>query len=146
MHFVQTCRSQHENLHLFKSRGRLHVVQLLDRTEDGRLVFEKYPRISLEAFTAFDVMEALHSRGFVHRDVVARNFLQVVTGDGTLVACDLETDHASVTCKAPELSVENPPYTVESDVYGIRTLLSFTVLRHLLSSSHSRLSFGMLES
>ncbi|ESK93100.1 cmgc family protein kinase [Moniliophthora roreri MCA 2997] len=133
LHFVKTCRSKYEILNLLKCRGCPHVVQLLGRTEDGQLVFEKHPSdlMKVMALTAvdvkrrllqvIDVMEALHTRGIVHRDVVARNFL--ITADDTLVACDLETDFASATCKAPELFVDNPTYTFESDVYGIGTLL-----------------------
>ncbi|GAB1213055.1 hypothetical protein ATERTT37_002204 [Aspergillus terreus] len=110
-----------------------HVVQLLGRSADGQLVFEK---LSSSAHTLgrfsplavykswilqlIDSLDFLHSVGIVHRDLRADNLLFSDDGE-RLVVCDLESRWGQRS--APEVAfhggLEDSGWIRRSDIYDI---------------------------
>jgi len=109
-HFLKQPKYSSEIINFLKCQGGTcpgtplaHVVQLLGKTEDGRLVF---PRLvdrrkalgqvqSLDTYFSWfkqlvDGVGALHSYGIIHRDLRADNLLWTTDGT-TLFICDLES-------------------------------------------------------
>lgn len=110
-----------------------HLVQLLGRSDDGRLVFHKLSSCArtLGRFSTLavykswilqliDGLSALHSVGIVHRDLRADNL--VFSEDGKhLAICDLESRWGER--EAPEVAFDgglgDSGWTNKSDVYDI---------------------------
>ena len=117
-----------------------HIVRLLGRTDDGRIVFPKlvsgtdlalkspsvakFKRVLLELAQA---VSELHSVGICHRDLALRNVLGSLDYQ-TAYLCDLECQAGSEEC--PEiagkyrLGLSSVPYTEKSDVYMFRRLIT----------------------
>ncbi|PTB72751.1 hypothetical protein M440DRAFT_1433532 [Trichoderma longibrachiatum ATCC 18648] len=140
-HFVKRCkyRSEIENLIRCQSGAvpgnprSPHVVQMLGRSGDGQLVFEKlsssastlgrfsslavYKRWILQLI---DARECLHSLGIVHRDLRAANLLFSHDGE-RLVVCDIESRWGER--EAPEVAFEGGPedsgWTPSSDIFDV---------------------------
>ncbi|TDL29940.1 kinase-like protein [Rickenella mellea] len=137
IHFTKSPTYKQEIRYLLLLRGSPRVVQLLGRTPDGALVFQKHERDLFFASLAnrderrvenikrwmievIDAVEVLHSHGIVHRDLVARNILD----SEPLVICDLQCLHATGHCRAPELDgTGQSMFSFASDIFSLGTLL-----------------------
>jgi hypothetical protein len=113
-----------------------HITQLLGRTADGLLVFEKLePRYfvlpdfcSIATYKRWilhvlDALACLHALGLVYRDLYIDNV--VFSADGTRAAlCDLECRWGQHN--APEIPLEDTldaGWTVKSDIYDVGVLI-----------------------
>ncbi|KAG6842993.1 hypothetical protein H0H93_002631, partial [Arthromyces matolae] len=135
LHFAKHSRYRSEIANLLKVKGLSpNLIQLLGRTEDGRLVFplarpagiilvRKQDGMTLSAIKQCcvdlaDALRILHSLDIVHRDLEGRNLLASLDWK-TVILCDLESRWG--THKAPELRpFENKqphetPYSKETD-------------------------------
>lgn len=140
-HFIKNGKYQSEIENLIRCQGgsvpghRLspHIVQLLGKSSDGRLVFEKLSSSArtLSRFSSLaiykswilqliDALECLHSLGIVHRDLRADNLLFSEDGN-RLVVCDLESrwGERSAPEVAPQGGPEDSGWTPRSDIYDI---------------------------
>ncbi|KAI0099939.1 kinase-like protein [Nemania sp. FL0031] len=141
VHFVKKGKYRSEIENLTKCQGgsvpgrRLspHIIQLLGRSADGELVFEKLSSSartlgrfsSLAVYKSWilhliDALDCLHSIGIVHRDLRADNLL--FSDDGKrLVVCDLESRWGERS--APEVAfqggLEDSGWSPRSDIYDI---------------------------
>ena len=121
-----------------------HIVQLLGRTDDGRIVFPKLAsgiRLALRLTGVADFKRVLlqlaqavfelHSVGMCHRDLALRNVLASLDYQ-TAYLCDLECQLGSGEC--PEiagtyrLELSAVPYTEKSDVYMFGRLITDFIL------------------
>ncbi|KAI5855032.1 kinase-like protein [Durotheca rogersii] len=140
-HFVKKGKYRSEIDNLIRCQGGSvpghpmspHVIQLLGRSADGKLTFEKLSSSartlggfsSLAVYKSWilqliDALDCLHSVGIVHRDLRADNLL--FSDDGKrLVVCDLESRWGERS--APEVSFDGGPedsgWTPRSDIYDI---------------------------
>ncbi|KAI4173799.1 MAG: hypothetical protein LQ343_002734 [Gyalolechia ehrenbergii] len=139
-HFVKKGRYESEIRNLLKCQGGScpgvpispHIIQLLGRSSNGELVFERFePRYIILAFVrTVDVyrnwilqlisgLQALHSLGIVHRDLRIDNLL--FSADCTkVIICDLEERWGNRL--APEISrhpVLEAGWTEKSDIYDL---------------------------
>ncbi|WWC62936.1 uncharacterized protein I303_105534 [Kwoniella dejecticola CBS 10117] len=113
--------------------GLPHLVQLVGRTPDGRIVTTKFGQTTLMD-VAFDKktnipdkrkinwmldivdgLEALHQLNILHKDLMPWNVL--IDGDQAII-CDLESYHKIGGADAPESNIEQP-YTTKSDIYSL---------------------------
>lgn len=141
VHFVKQAKYRSEIENLIKCQGGTvpgrplspHVIQLLGRSADGKLVFRKFVRSastlghfsSLATYKSWilqliDGLSALHSVGIVHRDLRADNF--VFSQDGQhLILIDLESRWG--VRAAPEIlpngGLHDSGWSIKSDVYDI---------------------------
>lgn len=140
-HFAKKGKYRSEIENLVKCQGgsvpghrlSLHVVQLLGRSSDGRLVFEKLSSSArtLSRFSSLaiykswilqlvDALDCIHSVGIVHRDLRADNILFSVDGE-RLAVCDLESRWGERS--APEVAfeggLEDSGWSPKSDIYDI---------------------------
>ncbi|MCJ1329841.1 hypothetical protein MMC10_006522 [Thelotrema lepadinum] len=108
-----------------------HVVQLLGKSADGKLVFEKFnSRYVLAVMRPISVYKAwilqlidglrcLHALGIVHRDLRIDNLL-FTSDNSRLLICDLESRWGNRL--APEISLDpilDAGWTEKSDVYDL---------------------------
>ncbi|KAI9780938.1 MAG: hypothetical protein M1835_004380 [Candelina submexicana] len=138
-HFVKKGKYKSEIRNLLKCQGRScpgvpispHIIQLLGRSSNGELVFEKLKSRYILAFIRTpDVykswvlqlisgLETLHSLGIVHRDLRIDNLL--FSPDCTkIIICDLEERWGNRL--APELSHQpfsDTGWTEKSDIYDL---------------------------
>ena len=138
-HFVKKCKYESEIQNLLKCQGGScpgapispHIIQLLGRSLNGELAFEKFkPRYVLASIRTPDVykswilqlisgLQALHSLEIVHRDLRIDNLL--FSPDCTrVIICDLEEQWENRL--APEVSrqpVLDAGWTEKSDVYDL---------------------------
>ncbi|KAI1810730.1 kinase-like domain-containing protein [Poronia punctata] len=140
-HFVKQCKYPSEIENLIKCQGGSipgrplspNIVQLLGRSADGKLVFEKlstsavtFSRVSSLAvykswiLQLIDALDCLHSVDIVHRDLRTDNLL--FSDDGSrLVVCDLESHWGERW--APEIAVQgglnDSGWSPRSDIYDI---------------------------
>lgn len=132
IHFVKHSKFRREVQNLIRCRGSPHIVQLLGKTLDSGLVFEKGTPALYHDFTSVlfmkrallqlvDGLAFLHSIGIVHRDLVMKNIL--VGEDRQIIIADLETTWNSYACRAPELWVDRPVHTAASDIYSLGNLI-----------------------
>ncbi|OCH92255.1 kinase-like protein [Obba rivulosa] len=144
IHFTKPPRTRREIEVLLKCRGSAHIAQLLGRTEDGRLVFPRYPdEVDNFMITAFrkrsianikqwmlgiiDAVRTIHTAGYTYRDFSSVNLL----GNDPIILANLECTRAYqmvyIRWMAPELLAKDIPddsdYTTASDVYGLGTIL-----------------------
>ncbi|OAR05684.1 hypothetical protein LLEC1_06410 [Akanthomyces lecanii] len=133
-HFLKKSKYRSEIANLIKCQGHplsLSVVQLLGRSSDGQIVFEKLSSSartlggfsSLAVYKSWllqliDALHCLHSLGIVHRDLRTNNLL--FSNDGQrLVVCDLESRWGER--RAPEVAfkggLEDSGWSPASDVY-----------------------------
>ncbi|KAF5380676.1 hypothetical protein D9757_007073 [Collybiopsis confluens] len=145
LHFTKETRSRNEVDNLLRAKGHPNVIELLGRTEDGRLVFPRYRDHAEVVFIGQGISEFrrlfleladaiifLHSKGIIHRDLAPRNIL--VASDRRVVLCDLEADYGSSYC--PEvarardqgLSDSEIPYSEKSDVFCFGTMIAELIL------------------
>lgn len=138
-HFLKTAKYESEIRNLLKyQRGSCpgvptspHIIQLLGRSSDDRLVFAKLtPRYTLAFVRTLDVyktwilqlisgLQCLHSLGIVHRDLRIDNLLFSLDGKNLLI-CDLEGRWGNRM--APEVSrqpVLDARWTEKSDIYDL---------------------------
>ena len=140
-HFVKKGKYRSEMENLIRCQGgsvpgrRLsrNIIQLLGKSADGRLVFEKLSSSartlgrfsSLAVYKSWilqliDALDRLHSVGIVHRDLRADNLLFSDDGE-RLVVCDLESRWGELS--APEVAfrggLEDSGWTPRSDIYDI---------------------------
>ncbi|KAJ3801698.1 kinase-like domain-containing protein [Lentinula aff. detonsa] len=145
-HFVKETKSSGEIFNLLKAKGGPHIVELLGRTEDGKLVFPShinfapivfmdgsisdYKRVLLQLA---DAVIFLHSIGIIHRDLAIRNILATKDRQ-SVVLCDLESLYGSNAC--PEISSAifqdlpdtERPYSAKSDVFCFGTMIADFIL------------------
>jgi hypothetical protein len=139
-HFLKQAKYRSEIENLIKCQGgpvpgkplSPHVIQLLGRSPDGKLVFQKLSRsaFTLGRFSSLatyknwilqliDGLDALHSVGIVHRDLRADNL--VFSPDGQrLVIIDLESRWG--VRAAPEVAANGGLHdsgSTKSDIYDI---------------------------
>ncbi|TQV96965.1 serine/threonine protein kinase [Cordyceps javanica] len=140
-HFVKKGKYRSEVENLIKCQagsvpGHPHspnIIQLLGRSSDGQLVFEKLSSSartlanvsSLAVYKSWilqliDALHCLHSVGIIHRDLSADNLL--FSNDGQrLVVCDLESRWGER--EAPEVAfkggLEDSGWSPRSDIYDI---------------------------
>ncbi|KAH0581534.1 hypothetical protein H2248_011243 [Termitomyces sp. 'cryptogamus'] len=148
LHFAKRCRYKSEITNLLKVKGLSpNIIELLGRTDDGRLVFplckdgfilghttvgsKSLLTVKRWSVELADAVCILHSHGIIHRDLELRNIL--ATSDcQTVVLCDLEGRWGSD--RAPELrgfgdkTPHERPYTKKTDVYGFGFLLTNFIL------------------
>jgi serine/threonine protein kinase len=140
-HFVKKGKYRSEMENLIRCQGGSvpghslspNVIQLLGRSADGQLVFEKLSSSartlgrfsSLAVYKSWilqliDALDCLHSVGIVHRDLRADNLLFSDDGE-RLVVCDLESRWGERS--APEVAfqggLEDSGWTPRSDIYDI---------------------------
>jgi hypothetical protein len=142
-HFVKEGKYKSEIRNLLKCQGgscpgvpkSSHVIQLLGKSPDGKLVFEKFkPRYflvyiyPLAAYKDWILqivsgLKCLHSLGIVHRDLRIDNV--VFSSDTSRVLiCDLESRWGNRL--APEVSREpvlDAGWTEKSDIYDLGYLI-----------------------
>ncbi|KAK0727167.1 kinase-like domain-containing protein [Lasiosphaeria miniovina] len=148
-HFVKKGKYRSEIENLIKCQGGSvpghplspNIIQLLGRSADGQLVFEKLSSsartlgrfYSLAVYRSWilqliDALDCLHSVGIVHRDLRADNLLFSDDG-GRLVVCDLESRWGERS--APEVAfqggLEDSGWTARSDIYDIRNCIKSMV-------------------
>lgn len=138
-HFVKKSKYISEIRNLLKCQGgscpgvpkSAHIIQLLGKSPNGELVFEKFiPRYILAALYSLsmyktwilqiiDGLRCLHSLAIVHRDLRIENL--VFTADTSrLLICDLESRWGNRL--APEISRQpnlNAGWTEKSDIYDL---------------------------
>ncbi|KAG8168850.1 hypothetical protein KVR01_001599 [Diaporthe batatas] len=140
-HFVKKCKYRSEIENLIKCQGGSvpghplspNIIQLLGRSADGELVFEKLSSCAhiLHRFSSLavykswvlqliDALDCLHSLGIVHRDLRIANLL--FSDDGVrLIVCDLESRLGER--RAPEVAfqggLEDSGWTPKSDIFDI---------------------------
>lgn len=146
LHFAKECRAVEEVKNLLKVRGGPHIVNLLGRTDDEKLVFPRYLEQVLSVFFKASISEYrqllieladavifLHSQGIIHRDLAPRNIL--ATSDRQhLLLCDLESKYGSNYC--PEIALARDrnlpeseiPYSEKSDVFCFGTTVADFIL------------------
>ncbi|KAI9726556.1 MAG: hypothetical protein M1834_008998 [Cirrosporium novae-zelandiae] len=138
-HFVKKGKYESEIRNLLKCQGGScpgepispHIIQLLGKSSDGKLVFEKFkPRYIVALFHSLDTykswilqliagLKCLHLLGIVHRDLRLDNLLFSPDGRRLLI-CDLEGQWGNRL--APEIShqpVLNAGWTEKSDIYDL---------------------------
>ncbi|KAK7439040.1 hypothetical protein VKT23_017746 [Stygiomarasmius scandens] len=146
LHFAKECRCINEVQNLLKVKGGPHIVQLLGRTEEGKLVFPLYLEQPWAIFITASISEYkrlllqladallfLHSHGIVHRDVALRNILTCQNRQ-SLILCDLESRFGSHIC--PEIALARDqsipesalPYSQKSDVFCFGTTIADFIL------------------
>ena len=145
-HFVKQCKYRREIFNLLRCQDSSgtsvspHIVQLLGKSADGELVFEKlltwqrgigqscclkdYRRWLLQLIEA---LQCLHSLGIIHRDLSLKNIM-FSKNKQNLVLIDLESRWG--TFFAPELlkttdenELDNAGWSEQSDIYDIGPLL-----------------------
>ncbi|KAJ5206635.1 hypothetical protein N7491_002750 [Penicillium cf. griseofulvum] len=109
-----------------------HVIQLLGRSRDGRLVFEKfkprwllvdiYPLATYKEwiFQVISGLKCLHSCGIIHRDLRIDNLVFSTDIVPRVIICDLESRWGNRL--APEISREpvlDAGWTEMSDIYDL---------------------------
>ncbi|EMD38035.1 hypothetical protein CERSUDRAFT_113173 [Gelatoporia subvermispora B] len=137
LHFAKPARTRREIEVLLKCRGSPHVVQLLGRTWDDRLVFPLHKKPFVAAARAgrsianirkwmlgiVDGLSAIHAAGHTYRDFRLDNLLD----HDPVILIDLECTLATTVCMAPELAVKGVPadtdYNIATDMYGLGHLL-----------------------
>ncbi|KAK2017599.1 hypothetical protein LZ32DRAFT_684643 [Colletotrichum eremochloae] len=118
-----------------------HIIQLLGKSTDGKLVFEKFkPRYlvlgQVHALPTYldwilqliSGLKSLHLLGIVHRDLRIEN-LVFSRDNSKIVIIDLET-HWGIR-QAPELSRDpnmDPEWTEKSDIYDLGNVVRQMVL------------------
>ncbi|KAJ4498808.1 kinase-like domain-containing protein [Lentinula lateritia] len=150
-YFVKETRSSGEVINLLKTKGGPQLVELLGRTEDGKLVFPRHldfaAGVFMEASISVykqillqlaDAIIFLHSRGIIHRDIALRNILASKDRQN-IVLCDLESQYGSHMC--PEISFarfqqgipdSELPYSEKSDVFCFGTTMAdFILVNHI---------------
>lgn len=138
-HFVKKSKYISEIQNLLKCQGgscsgvskSAHIIQLLGKSPNGELVFEKFnPRYILAAVYSLPVyktwilqivdgLRCLHSLTIVHRDLRIDN-LVFAADTSRLLICDLES--RSGNRLAPEISrqpILNAGWTEKSDIYDL---------------------------
>ncbi|KAI1171879.1 kinase-like domain-containing protein [Nemania sp. FL0916] len=155
-HFVKRCKYRREILNLLKCQGDScpgtpispHLIHLLGKSADGKLVFEKlfpwqhgvsqassltdYKRWLLQLIEA---LRCLHSFGIIHRDLSLKNIM-FSQDRQNLVLIDLESKWG--TFFAPELTstiddkkLDDAGWSAQSDIYDIGPLLKGWVYRNV---------------
>ncbi|KAI9698044.1 MAG: hypothetical protein M1836_004397 [Candelina mexicana] len=138
-HFVKKGKYESEIRNLLKCQGGScpgvpispHIIQLLGRSSNGELVFEKFKSRYILAFIRtpdiykswvlqlISGLQTLHSLGIVHRDLRIDNLL--FSSDCTkIIICDLEERWGNRL--APELSCQpflDTGWTEKSDIYDL---------------------------
>lgn len=144
IHFAKLPKFRSEVPNLKLAAELPHIVRLLGRTDDGRIVFPKlasgfglavrstgvayFRRVLLQLAQA---IIGLHSVGICHRDLALRNVLASLDYQ-TAYLCDLECQAGSEEC--PEiagtyrLELSSVPYTEKSDVYMFGRLITDLIL------------------
>ncbi|GLB42707.1 putative protein kinase domain containing protein [Lyophyllum shimeji] len=147
IHFAKISKYKSEVANLLKVKdtgGSPRVIELLGRTQDGRLVFPRHETgfnasriakpltIALLKRWAVQLAEAvcfLHSIGIIHRDLHVRNVL-VTKDKQNMILCDLECRWGSDD--APEICPDDwdyeRPYTEKSDVYCFGKMLNDVIM------------------
>jgi Protein kinase domain len=138
-HFVKKGKYKSEIWNLLKCQGgscpgvskSIHVIQLLGKSSDGELVFEKFkPRYvlafvnTLAAYKTWILqvisgLKYLHSLGIVHRDLRIDNLI-FSSDTSRVLICDLEGRWGNRL--APEVSREpvlDAGWTEKSDIYDL---------------------------
>ncbi|KAJ3861015.1 kinase-like domain-containing protein [Lentinula novae-zelandiae] len=150
-YFVKETRSSGEVINLLKTKGGPQLVELLGRTDDGKLVFPRHLDFAAGVFMEASISEYkrillqladaiifLHSRGIIHRDIALRNILASKDRQN-IVLCDLESQYGSHMC--PEISFarfqqglpdSGLPYSEKSDVFCFGTTMAdFILVNHI---------------
>jgi serine/threonine protein kinase len=142
-HFVKKGKYESEIRNLLKCQGgscpgvpkSSHIIQLLGKSLDGKLVFEKfktryvlahiYPLTTYKDWILQIIsgLKCIHSLGIVHRDLCIDNI--VFSSDASRVLiCDLESRWGNRL--APEVSREpvlDAGWTEKSDIYDLGYLI-----------------------
>ncbi|CAL1710228.1 unnamed protein product [Somion occarium] len=129
-HFVKVPKYKGEISTLLRCRGSSHVVHLLGKSEDDKLVFNRCTPcfeyiagrnrtktlIKSWMLQLVDGVAFLHSQGIIHRDLKGLNIL--FDEAGRVVICDLECHWADLMYLADECKGYKN-FTAASDVYAL---------------------------
>jgi serine/threonine protein kinase len=138
-HFVKKGKCKSEIWNLLKCQGgscpgvpkSTHIIQLLGRSFDGELVFERFKSRYVLAFVhtltvykcwilqLISGLKCLHSLGIIHRDLRIDNL--VFSSDGSrLLICDLEGRWGNrLAPEVPRQPVLDAGWTEKSDIYDL---------------------------
>ena len=146
-HFLKRAKHESEIVNLLQCQGGScpgtpispHIVQLLGRSSDGQLVFERFlPGNAMKAFDSIvcykrwilqliSGLKCLHSRGIVHRDLCLNSLL--ISPDGSrLLICDIGGRRGNDD--APEILpqlVLDSDFTEKTDIYDIGNVIKCMV-------------------
>ncbi|KAJ7326367.1 kinase-like domain-containing protein, partial [Mycena albidolilacea] len=115
IHFAKRSKYKSEISNLLRAKSGPHIVELLGRTEDGRLVFPRLKqgftqalrevgRLSLSLVLQLaEAVAYLHSIDIIHRDLHVRNILYSPDGNDAIL-CDL-----GVATKPPSFILSSTP-------------------------------------
>ncbi|WWC62938.1 uncharacterized protein I303_105536 [Kwoniella dejecticola CBS 10117] len=142
VHYAKIPRSIREIENLLKVKGVPHVVQIVGRTSDGKVVLERFGQNLKQWITdkitarqwnfseeekiqwILDIAQglaSLHERGIIHKDLTMNNIL---FEKNRAIICDLKSGDSSIDIRPPEFVQKiQLEFNEKMDVYGFGVVL-----------------------